>query len=65
MTGTAFYFLLVLRENLNLRVSKNGELSEEGHVSKGDQGEWSCVLERTLIKIGLEVESRCLGKIVF
>lgn len=65
MTGTAFYFLLALRENLNLRVSKSGELSEEGHVSKGDQGEWSYVLERTQIKIGLEVESRCLGKIVF
>lgn len=55
----------MLREDLNLRVSKSRELSEEGHVSKGDQGEWSCVLERTQIKIGLEVESRCLGKIVF
>lgn len=55
----------MLRENLNLRVSKSGELSEEGRVSKGDQGEWSCVLERTQIKIGLEVESRRLGKIVF
>lgn len=57
MTLAASYFLLVLREDLNLRVSKSRELSEEGHVSKGDQGEWSCVLERTQIKIGLEVES--------
>lgn len=55
----------MLRENLNLCVSKSRELSEEGQVSKGDQGEWSCVLERTQIKIGLEVESRRLGKIVF
>lgn len=55
----------MLREDLNLLLSKSRELSEEGLVGKGDQGEWSCVLERTQIKIGLEVESRRLGKIVF
>lgn len=36
----------MLREDLNLRLSKSRELSKEGLVGKGDQGEWSCVLEK-------------------